>query len=85
MSYYCLSIVGHMHYKKTDNKRYYTCTSIEKNETIISTSKTYIAEYLGISTKTISRHLSKNKCYQTDTYIICRDVDIKRIRRGFAL
>ena len=74
-----------MYLKRTDNKRYYTCTSIEKSETIICTSMTHVAEYMGVSTKTISRHLQNNKCWQTSQYIVCRDVNIQRIKRGFAL
>lgn len=66
-------------------KRYYTYASLDGSRAFISTSMQYIAEYLGINAKTISRHLEKDKYYLTDRFIICKNVEIHTIKRGFAL
>ena len=74
-----------MYFKDKNKQTYYVCTHLIKNETIICVSMQCIASYLEINTKTISRHMGKNTYWRTDEYIICRDISIKRIRRGFAL
>ena len=65
-------------------KTYYTCCILKSGRTVISTSKLYIAELLGISEKTIQRHLINTFVYKTEDFIICKDVVIHKIKRGFA-
>jgi len=68
-----------------NKKVYFIGINRLNNQSIIATSKQAIADHLGICAKTISRHLDKLSMYETDDYIICKEVSIKVIRRGFAI
>ena len=74
-----------MYFKDKNKQTYYVCTHLIKNETIICVSMQYIADYLNIHRDTVSRHLKGNTYWRTEEIIICKDVDIQRIKRGFAL
>ena len=66
-------------------KKYFICVRKSDNRAVISTSKCYISDIVGVSVDTIRRHLEKSKYYETNEFIICRDVEIHTIKRGFAL
>ena len=58
---------------------------IKANNTIkISITKTGIAQFLGISTDTIGRHMGKLLKYDTEEYTVWRKISIEKLKRGFA-
>ena len=54
----------------------YVCWIKETNKVIISTTKIFIANELGIHTRTISRNMERTDIYETNDFIIWRNVPI---------
>lgn len=72
--------------RRNKEKTYYVALDKSNNNVKVSKTKLEIAEFLGISTATIRRHLIKRKSkYITDEYTIWNDITINKIKRGFAL
>jgi hypothetical protein len=55
------------------------------NMLIVSTVRYRIAEYVGISTKTLARHLYKASMYDTDDYTIWNNISIIYGKTGYAI
>lgn len=74
-----------MYFKRIHKKQgYYVCCSHEKN-IVISTSMSYIADYMGISQRTLSRHFKHSDIYTIEGFTVCKNVKVHTIKRGFAL
>lgn len=71
--------------RNTAKKTYYVCMLLKKEKAIISTSKQYIADIVGINTVTITRHLKRSNLFISEEFIIGICNDIHKIKRGFAL
>ena len=87
--YFCLIITYHkediMYFKRRNKKqRYYVCCSSVKRA-IISTSMKYIADYVGVSTKTIARHFVDGDMFIYKGFIVSKNVSIHTIERGFGI
>lgn len=70
---------------KKDTKCYYIGVLLSRKQTLLSTNMSTIADFVGCSTKTISRNLQKDDVFIRDNYMVCRCIGIEKIRRGFAL
>lgn len=68
---------------KLRDKLFYIGLNKASNKVIISSTKTGIAEFLGISTKTILRHLGNTVYCTTDGYTIWKNIHIKELKRGW--
>ena len=68
-----------------NNKDYYIGVDKANNNADIFSTKTGVAEYLGISTQTIRRHLKNNSFINNSNYSIYISNGIKRCRKGFAI
>lgn len=70
---------------RKDNKTYFGCYIKANNKLVVSVSKRYVADLLGVHPITIYRQLQKTNPWITDEYIVWKDVRIIHIKRGFAL
>jgi len=68
---------------KRANKTCYIIQMKKTNRIIASTMKNIIAEYAGIHTITLTRHLDKSSIYETDSFIISKDVPLYTIQRRY--
>lgn len=66
-------------------KEYYAGMSKNNNELLVATTMSSIARMLGICRQTISKHLSDTNMYESNDYIIWRNVYIDKCKKGFSL
>jgi hypothetical protein len=64
-------------------KTYYIGLIKASNSVKISVTKVGIAQFLGISDDTITRHMGKKFMYDTEEYIIWRRIPIEKVKRGW--
>jgi len=73
--------------KRYSRKRYKKCHVLiyknDLNSPIISMTKEHIANTLGISVKTLNRHLDKQSVYNTDEWCVYCNRDIIPTNRVF--
>ncbi len=63
-----------------NDKKYYVGVILATNDIIICTAKQQLAEFIGISRRTVERHLSSSSIYRTKDYIISSDITITKCR-----
>jgi hypothetical protein len=71
--------------KKRIGNSHYALLLKEENKLIIATTKTFIANRLGISTVTINRNINSKGIYETEEFIVWTKVYINTAKKGFAL
>lgn len=72
------------HYKE-DTKLYYICIKKENNSVLLTTTKTSVAKFIGISVDTLNRRLNKTPSYTNEKYSVWCNVSIQRCKKGFGL
>lgn len=73
-----------MYTKKAKKKGYYVLHDLRDNKFYISTSKKYLADIIGISVDTLRRHTKDDICVGK-YYVLCSNVTINTIKRGFGI
>ena len=69
--------------RKNGTKTYYIALNKANNSIHASITKVSIAEFLGINVITITRNMMNKVMFETDDYIIWRDITIAKVKRGF--
>ena len=70
---------------KKPSKTYYIALNKAKNTIILSTVKTHIAKFIGISTDTLNRKLNNQMEYTCEEYNIWCNVKAKVCKRGWGI
>jgi hypothetical protein len=74
-----------MKYYRINRKSYHICLNKEENKVFIVSTKTDIANIIGISTDTLNRRLWHSLIYNDDKWSVWCDVEPKKARTGYAL
>lgn len=66
-------------------KTYYCCFIRENEELIVSQTLQQIADTLQLHRNTVRKYLQNGDKYTCEGYILWKNVEIDKIKRGFAL
>lgn len=66
-------------------KTYYCCFIREGEELIVSQTLQQIADYLQLHRNTVRSYLQNRDKYSCEAFILWKNVEIDKIKRGFAL
>ena len=70
---------------KKVSKTYYIALNKANNSVILSTVKTHIAKFIGVSTDTLNRKLNNQEKYTCEEYSVWCNIKAKVCKRGFGL
>jgi predicted transcriptional regulator len=65
------------------NKAYYLAVNKQTGEAIISTTISAVANMLGICRQSVAKYLSTTNKYESDSYMLWRDMKITKCKRKF--
>jgi Mn-dependent DtxR family transcriptional regulator len=66
-------------------KTYYSCFIRDTEELVVSQTLQQIADTLGVHRNSVRKYLKNTYKYSCKDYIIWKGIEIKQIKRGFAL